>query len=144
MRNYFSLLKKVSIFITMGLVAIVLVAILMILTYDVYALFFDSNFIVESKADVLELLGLFLLVVVVLEIMETMYIYATREEIHVESVVLIAVTAIARELIVFNYDHLPGTLLAGAGVLIASLATAYYHILRTQYEYPAQKEEHIR
>jgi uncharacterized membrane protein (DUF373 family) len=144
MSKYFSLLKKSSILLTMVMTTFVLVAVLLLLAYDVYDLFFGGNFIIESKAEVLELLGLFLLVVVILEIMETMWLYATKDEIHVEAVVLIAITAISRELIVFNYDHLPGALLAGAGVLIASLATAYYLILRAHREAPAHEGERVR
>jgi uncharacterized membrane protein (DUF373 family) len=142
--DYFRFLKKWSIYFTMVLVSIVLLALLAILVFYVVDLLTGNNFFIEGKADVLYILGLFLLVVVILEIMETMYIYATKDEIHVGAVVLIAITAISRELIVFDYEHVAGALLAGAGILIASLATAYYLILRAHREFPGEREDHIK
>jgi uncharacterized membrane protein (DUF373 family) len=142
--DYFALLKKWSIYVTMVLISIVLVVLLIILVFYVWDLVVGNSIFIEGKTDILNLLGLFLLVVVILEIMETMYIYATKEEIHVGAVVLIAITAISRELIIFNYEHVAGTLLAGAGILIASLATAYYLILRAHRDFPGEREDHIK
>jgi uncharacterized membrane protein (DUF373 family) len=133
--------KKWSIFVTMGFIALLLVYVLLGMAYYlVYGLFMDGTLFYLTKEDILYLLGSFLMVVVILEIMETMWLYGTKDEIHVESVVLIAITAIANQLIVFDFQVTAGSLLAGAGVLVLALGAAFYLIRNTQWQSSEKKE----
>ena len=134
--------KRTSIFITMGFVALLLIYVILGMAYFlIYGLLFDGTFLFLTKADILYTLGAFLMVVAILEIMETMWLYATKDEIHVESVVLIAITAIANQLIVVDFQVTAGSLLAGAGVLIIALGAAFYLIRTTQWQSTEKKQE---
>ena len=48
---------------------------------------------------------------------------------------LVALTSVARELIVFNYDNNDGVLIAGIGLLVGALAVAYYFIKKAHHDY---------
>jgi uncharacterized membrane protein (DUF373 family) len=51
--------------------------------------------------------------------------------VHVEVVVLVAIIALARKIVIIEVEQLSGDLLIGMGVLIIALAVAYYLIKRT-------------
>jgi uncharacterized membrane protein (DUF373 family) len=134
--------KKWSIYVTMVFIALLLIYVIIGMAYYlVYGLFMDGTIFYLTKEDILFLLGSFLMVVVILEIMETMWLYGTKDEIHVESVVLIAITAIANQLIVFDFQVTAGSLLAGAGILVLALGAAFYLIRNTQWQSMAKKEQ---
>jgi uncharacterized membrane protein (DUF373 family) len=135
-------LKRWSIFITMGFVALLLAYVILGMAgFLIYGLFIDNSILYLTKEEILHVLGSFLMVVVILEIMETMWLYATKDEIHVESVVLIAITAIANQMIVFDFQVTAGSLLAGTGVLVISLAAAFYLIRTTQWHSAEKKQD---
>ena len=83
---------------------------------------------IVTKGGVLAFIGMFLLVIIAFELMDILYLYSKSQRIHVEVVLLVGLTAVSRELIVFNYESNDGVLIAGLGVLIASLSVAYFLI----------------
>ena len=71
-------------------------------------------------------LGGFLLVLIAVELLDTMKAYITENVIHVEVVVLLAIIAIARKVILLDPTGTDGTELIGIGVIIVGLAASYY------------------
>jgi uncharacterized membrane protein (DUF373 family) len=78
---------------------------------------------------------MFLLVIINFELIDILYLYTKTQKIHVEVVILVGLTAVARELIVFNYEDNNGALIAGLGVLIAALSLSYYLIRKVYHDY---------
>jgi len=83
--------------------------------------FFQSAALVEE-------LGAFLLVLIGIELLDTMMEYFRENAIHVEIVVLLAIIAIARKVILLNPSQTTGLDLIGIGIVIIGLAGAYYLI----------------
>ncbi|MEA4974532.1 MAG: phosphate-starvation-inducible PsiE family protein [Paludibacter sp.] len=77
------------------------------------------------------LFGVFLLVLIGIELLDTIKVYLKQNVVHVEVVVLVAIIALARKIVIIEVEQLSGELLIGIGVLIISLAIAYYLIKRT-------------
>ena len=73
-------------------------------------------------------LGAFLLVLIGIELLDTMMEYFRENAIHVEIVVLLAIIAIARKVILLDPAATTGFELIGIGVVILGLAGAYYLI----------------
>ena len=78
------------------------------------------------------LLGGFLLVLIAVELLDTIKAYFTENTIHVEIVILLAIIAVARKVLLLNTTG-PSTLefdmeLIGIGVLVAGLGAGYYLI----------------
>jgi uncharacterized membrane protein (DUF373 family) len=84
--------------------------------------------------ELLELFGLFLLVLVGIELMHSVKTYIVRREFHLETVVTVAIIAVARKIIVLEPKELPEGSLLGIAALMLALAAAYYVIRRSRRE----------
>jgi uncharacterized membrane protein (DUF373 family) len=82
----------------------------------------------------LELFGLFLLVLIGIELMHSVKTYIVRREFHLETVVTVAIVAVARKIIVLEPKELPEGTLLGIAALVLALALAYYVIRRSRKE----------
>jgi uncharacterized membrane protein (DUF373 family) len=134
-QDYLGLFKKSVIYLVMAMIAIVIVAIVYTMGVMIYRLSTDSDFLFADKTDVLSVIGFFLLAVIALEVLDVLSLYTKTHVIHVEVVVLIALTSVARELIVFDFENSDGLLISGVGILVAALAVAYYFIKRVHHDY---------
>lgn len=76
----------------------------------------------------LELFGLFLLVLIGVELFETIQTYYLERVIRVEVVVTVAIIAIARKVIILDYKTLSSFTFLDVGGVILALAIAYYLI----------------
>jgi len=81
--------------------------------------------------ELLDIFGLFLLVLLGLELLETMKAYLRENVVHVEVVMIVAIIAIARKVIILDLKVLSGTMLIGLASLLAALAFGYVYIKRT-------------
>jgi len=127
--------KRWAIYFVMALVGVVIIALLSTLTFNVYKMLTDPDYVITSKAEVLAFIGMFLLVIINFELIDILYLYTKTQKIHVEVVLLVGLTAVSRELIVFNYEDNNGTLIAGLGVLIAALSVAYFLVRKVYNDY---------
>jgi uncharacterized membrane protein (DUF373 family) len=134
-QDYLGLFKKSVIYLVMAMIAIVIVAIVYTMGVMIYRFSTDSNFLFTDKSEVLSVVGFFLLAVIALEVLDVLSLYTKTHVIHVEVVVLIALTSVARELIVFDFENNDGLLISGVGILVAALAVAYYFIKRVHHDY---------
>ena len=81
-------------------------------------------------AELQELFGQFLLVLIGVELMHTMRLYIEDRSIHLEAVLAVALIAVARKIIVVEPKELaPGTLFAIAA-MVAGLAIGHYLVQR--------------
>jgi len=79
------------------------------------------------------------LVLIALELLETVLVYLRENVFHVEAVVLVALTAVARKIIVLNLDSYEWGAVAALGLLIGMLAGGYYLLRRAQ-DSPEERE----
>lgn len=82
--------------------------------------------------ELLELFGLFLLVLIGIELMHSVKTYIVRREFHLETVITVAIIAVARKIIVLEPKELPEGILLGMAALVLALAVAYYVIRRSR------------
>ncbi|HXY06595.1 MAG TPA: phosphate-starvation-inducible PsiE family protein [Terriglobales bacterium] len=73
----------------------------------------------------LEILGYFLLVLIGVELLETLKAYLRRDVIHVRVVLEVALIAMARKVII-EPNNVPSLTLFGIAALIIALAIAFY------------------
>jgi uncharacterized membrane protein (DUF373 family) len=80
--------------------------------------------------ELLEIFGFFLLVLIGIELLETIKAYLLTNVIHVEIVLEVALIAIARKVIILDLDKYESLTLVGIAALIAAVALAYLVIKR--------------
>jgi uncharacterized membrane protein (DUF373 family) len=88
----------------------------------------NSNFLLIDLDQLMDLFGVFLLVLIGIELLDTIKVYLKRNVVHVEVVVLVAIIALARKVVVLKIEQLSGEVIIGIGVLIIALSAAYYLI----------------
>jgi len=79
----------------------------------------------------IEIFGLFLNVLIALEILENLTAYLRKHVVQVELVIVTSITAVARKIIILDFEKTSGTDLIGLAIAIFSLAISYWIIRRT-------------
>lgn len=80
----------------------------------------------------LEIFGYFLLVLIGIELLETFRIYLAEKVINVQVVLLVAIIAIARKVIILDVTKLPSMTLIGIAAIVVSLSAGYYLVKKSQ------------
>ena len=74
--------------------------------------------------------GLFLLVLIAIELMGSVYIYLKDESLHLEIMFLVAITAVTRKIVVLDSGETNALYLMGLALLIAALSWGYIAVVR--------------
>jgi len=83
--------------------------------------------------ELLEIFGLFMLVIIGIELLETiMKTYLSENVNHVEVVIAVAMIAIARKVIILDVKDVSSITLIGIGAIILALSVGYYLIRRNK------------
>ncbi len=110
------------------LMAILLIAATVELAYQTFkSLFFSDRFLINTDG-IMDLFGVFLLVLIGIELLDTIKVYFKKNVVHVEVVILVAIIAIARKVIVLDFEKYDGLELLAIGVIIVALSISYYMI----------------
>ncbi len=84
--------------------------------------------------ELLELFGQFLLVLIGIELLHTMKIYIEHRVIHLEAVIIVALIAMARKIVVLEPKELPEGTPLGIAALVLALVLGYYLVRRSRWE----------
>ena len=88
----------------------------------------NAPLLLLEKHELTNVLGAFLLVLIGVELLDTILEYFRENAIHVEIVVLLSIIAIARKVILLDPTTTNGLELVGIGIIIIGLAAAYFLI----------------
>lgn len=111
-----------------SILAVVMIGVIIFITVDLI------RFIVKDILDypsfsfstsLIEIFGLFLNVLIAFEILENITSYIRKNHLQIELVVATSLTAVARKLIVFDFEKAGGIELIGLSVAIAALSGSY-------------------
>ncbi len=124
-------IEKAIIFLMIAFLTIILGLAIVDLGFFVFRQIFQTPFDGWYEADTLmPLFSAFLIIFIGIELLETIRMYVEKHEIHVELVILVAIIAIARKIIVLDYKYYSEwKILSIAGLLVA-LSVSYYLIKR--------------
>jgi uncharacterized membrane protein (DUF373 family) len=124
-----TLLTKIQKVIVWALVAMLAAVVLLstlhlgvLIATEVWA---PPRFLIRVQG-LLEIFGYFLLVLIGVELLETLKAYLKKDVIHVRVVLEVALIAMARKVIIEEPNTVPGLTLLGIAALILALAIAFY------------------
>ena len=83
-----------------------------------------------TKEEAFAIFGDLLLILIGLELMNTVKVYLQDHTVHVEVILTVALVAMARKVIAVDLKDYQGSTLIGLALLIAALAVSYWLILR--------------
>jgi uncharacterized membrane protein (DUF373 family) len=96
--------------------------------------------------ELLDIFGLFLLVLLGIELLATLKAYLVEDVVHVEVVMIVAIIAIARKIIILDLKEYEGMKLIGLAAILITLAFGYKilkqsHVQKTlPHSAPSNKE----
>ncbi|MEQ8236158.1 MAG: phosphate-starvation-inducible PsiE family protein [Syntrophomonadaceae bacterium] len=94
----------------------------------------NPPFIFLSVAQLLEIFGLFMIVIIGIELLETiMKTYITQDQPHYEVVLSVAIIAIARKVIILDLKEVESLSLVGIASIIIALTAGYFLMKRSRY-----------
>ena len=112
------------------LLSLAMVGVLIFTVFDLGVFLFFALFIPpgerSEKTFLIEVFGLFLNILIALEIMENITAYLRKHVVQVELVFITALIAGARKIIILDFSKVSGDQLIGLGVAILSLSLGYW------------------
>lgn len=88
----------------------------------------ESDFVLIDLDQLMDLFGVFMLVLIGIELLDTIKVYLKENVVHVEVVVLVAIIAVARKVVVLKIEQMEGLTVIGIAFIVVALAIAYYLI----------------
>lgn len=117
--------------ITMVLLLFMMLAVLLA-TVDVGRQIFSEllrqPFMLLEVTEVSSVFGFVFMVLIGLELLETIKTYLSSEQLHVEVVFLVAMIAIARKVILLDVKHMEAPILYGIAAIILALAVGFFFL----------------
>jgi uncharacterized membrane protein (DUF373 family) len=131
------ILEKVRRYISialLGLMAIVVVSATLEVAYEMAINLFKAPGFFLGVQDLFGLFGLFMMVLIGLELMTSIQMYLDHNSIHAELMLLVAITAITRKIVVLDATHIDPMIMFGIGAVVIALALGYYLVRRSSAE----------
>lgn len=125
------IIQKVIIYSLILLMTAVLVLATIELGYYVFKYVIESDYAIINLSQLMELFGAFMLVLIGIELLDTIKVYLKENVVHVEVVVLVAIIAVARKVVVIKIEDIDGLKIIGLAFIIVALAVAYYFIKKS-------------
>ena len=111
------------------------------LTIAIPALPGDANSLILTEQELLDIFGVFLSVLIALELVETVEVYFKDHEVHAEIVLLVALIAIARKVVLLDLGKYEPLTILGLAALFIGIAAAYMAIKWADRLGPKQSKE---
>ncbi|MGB3495185.1 MAG: phosphate-starvation-inducible PsiE family protein [Elainellaceae cyanobacterium] len=130
--NFLAFLKVVE-SIASKLLSIAMVIVLVVAVADLFIFLTQEIFATPHgffAVTLFEIFGLFLNILIALEVLENITAYLKRHVVQVELVIVTSLTAIARKIIIFEFSKAGGLELIGLGVAILALSISYWIVRR--------------
>ena len=85
--------------------------------------------------EMLEVFGFFLMVLIGLELLESIKAYLEEDRVHAEIVFLVAIVAVSRKVIILDYKEITPGMLFGMSAVIVALGIGYFLVRRAMCQY---------
>lgn len=130
MLEVFTRFERAVYTIILALLLVVIALSMVSLVYAMVVVIASQPILVLTSSELLEIFGVVMLVLLALEFFESIRVFLRDNVIKFELVVVIAITAISRKIILIDYDTVGDLHLIGLGVLLFALAAGYYLLRR--------------
>lgn len=131
--NFLTFLHRLENFVAKVL-SLAMVIVILVSLFDL-AVFLSQELFSEPygffTTSLIEIFGLFLNILIALEILENITAYLRKHVVQVELVVATSLVAVARKIIILDLDKTTGLQLIGLAIAVFALSISYWIIRRT-------------
>ena len=128
MQRYLSFLPKSIIYFLPIIISILLIVAILDVIIQLYKGITDSSLTEFIETQFTQLIGLFLTILIGVELLEAVKAFLKEEIVHVEIVVLVAIIAISRKVIVWEISTIGHMELIALALMLLALAATYWVI----------------
>ena len=132
--TFFDKVEKYIAVALLGLMAIIVVSATVEVAYVVATNIYKPPGFFIGVEDLFQIFGLFLMVLIGLELMTSIREYLRDSRIHAELMLLVAMTAVTRKVVILDASAIDPMMMFGIGFMIIALAVGYYLVRRSSVE----------
>jgi len=132
--NIFSRAERIIAIVLLILMGIVVASATVEVAYEVVTSLIDPPGFFLGVSELFDVFGLFLMVLIGLELMTSIHMYLDDHKIHAEMMFLVALTAVTRKIVIMDTGKMDAMLMFGIGFLVIALAVGYYLIRKKRPE----------
>lgn len=128
--NFMHLIENIEVLVS-KLLSLAMVVVIFAAIFDLGNYLFKHLFFASEKQlhqVLFTIFGLFLNVLIALEILENITAYLRKHVVQVELVIVTSLIAVARKIIILDLEKVTGITIIGLGVAVLSLAISYWII----------------
>jgi len=96
--------------------------------WTIYQRFVAEPRFILTMGDVLATFGAFMVVLIAIEIFQNIVLYLRDDVIHVKIVLATALMAIARKVIILDYDELDAMYIFATGIVLIATGITYFYV----------------
>jgi len=130
--KYLKYLQRFIIIILLFIMSLILLLAIFDLGFFIFKNIFQGEFGQFSFTSLNELFSMFLVILIGVELLEAVKAFLQKEIIHVEIVVLVAIIAIARKVIIWDFSNVNSWETISLAAMLLSLAITYALIKGTE------------
>lgn len=143
------LIKRIEHLLIFGIlivISLILILAFIDIAYEIKQEIFSPPIFIVDADGLMDLFSLFLVLLIGLELLETVKAYLKEDIVHVEFIILVAIIAIARKVIIWDFKKYSTEELLGLATMIIGLGVTYFlikkadAIIRLQKNKPADKK----
>ncbi len=131
------LIKHIERVLILGILLVISITLVLAFIDIVYEIkqriLMPPKFIIEAEG-LMDLFSLLLVLLIGLELLETIYAYLKDDIVHVEFIILVAIIAIARKVIIWDFKKFSHVELLSLAVMIVALGITYYLIKNSDWK----------
>ncbi|SFM83415.1 phosphate-starvation-inducible PsiE family protein [Methanolobus profundi] len=142
------IIKYINIFQTLVIKAIIVMMALVILSATIeiaWIVLVDMvtpPYLLIGVEQILDVFGLFFLVIIGIELLETVKMIIVESSMNVDVIILVGVTAVVRKVMIIDIKNTDPLFLMGMGILIIALAATYYLVTASEKEFKCTLDYH--
>ncbi len=119
--------EKIIAIVLLSLMGVVVASGTIEVAYEIVTSLIDPPGFFLGVTELFEVFGLFLMVLIGLELMTSIHMYLGDHKIHAEMMFLVALTAVTRKIVIMDYSNVMDPMLIfSIGFLVITLASGYY------------------
>jgi uncharacterized membrane protein (DUF373 family) len=133
----FKLLKYIEKFLVWGIlmvVSLLLILAFIDIVYEIIQKIKAPPVFVINADGFMDLFSIFLVLLIGLELLETVKAYLKEDLFHVEFIILVAIIAISRKVIVWDFEKYSTSELLSLSAMIVALGTTYFLIKKSDFK----------
>ncbi len=127
----FDYFKQIIILILMVMLGIVVLLTTIFVAWNLVNLIVFNFDQTDFQRLIIDLFGLFFLVLVGVELLETLKMYTKEHVVHVEVVLLVALIVASRKIILIDYTTTPSEIFFGIAAIIIAIGVSYFLIKKS-------------